>query len=170
MKNRKLVISSCIVRYSVLIVLIIVLLAGGIIILFDNGEVEGWQTISLPQAGTMQIPPEWHCYEENDYVYIVDENDTLIMFQDFDTEEGDSEIAESYKFLKDIKYHDFVEDIGSGFSNGASYGKMLISCEGTEYEKYYIQIVDDKFIKLIVWTDSIDEETVAKIAKTYNMT
>ena len=150
-------------------ILTVTLVVGALFVIFECGSVKGWQTISLPQAGTMQIPPEWHCYEENDYVYIADENDTLIMFQDFDTEE-DSEIAESYKFLKDIQYHDLVEGIGTGFSNGASYGKMLISCEGTEYEKYYIQIVDDKFIKLIVWSESIDEKTVEKIAKTYEST
>ncbi len=92
------------VRNAIYIILSITLIIAGIAIVFEGDEVEGWQTISFPNVGTIQILLEWRCYEENDCVYIVDENDSLIMFQSYSYPENDSSgIEKSNKYIEGIQ-------------------------------------------------------------------
>lgn len=129
---------------------------------------DDWQTVSFSGFGTLKIPSEWRCYEEQDYIYIVDSNDVPIMIQSYsyasilDNEAG---IVESNKYVDSIQCIQSLTD--TGLSNGITYGKILISYDGEQREVFYLEIVDDTCLQLLILDKSLDEAMVRKIAKTY---
>ncbi len=55
----------------------------------------------------------------------------------------------------------------SVYSNGAIYGKNLLLQNGEKKEKYYLQIGYEELVEFIIWDDTIDLESIKKIAKTF---
>lgn len=127
---------------------------------------EGWKEISIRNIGTLKIPSEWACYEEDGKLYFVDENQIPAMIETHSYcsgFEGDSpgdvdsnRFFDNYRCLRHIS--------STVFSNGAVYGEYLIEINSNQHQYYFLDLGGEETISLIIWDDTIDIEFVKKIA------
>lgn len=127
-----------------------------------------WEDVIIYGSGSISMPSDWRCFEEQGYTYIVDNNNIPMMIQSYSfagIEDGSEGEAESNKYAENFQSIKVLTS--TGLSNGATYGKMLVSCNGNNYERFYIDITVEVPMQFIVWSDSIDEKMVKNIAKSY---
>lgn len=129
---------------------------------------EDWKDVIIDGSGTLSVPYNWQCFEEQGYTYIVDSNGTPMMVQSYSfagIDDGSEGVAESNKYAENVQSIKLLTS--AVLSNGAIYGKMFISCNGKTHERFYIDITGEVSMQFIVWSESIDEKMVKTIAKSY---
>lgn len=152
-------------KKRLLIAIIIVIL-----ICSCSNKYKGWQTIDIEKCGTLKIPNEWSCIEENGLLYFLDENMELIAFQ---TESRTVAYVEEQQYgeLESNKYFDEVQNLAllssCMYGNGACQGKHLLKIDGEQHTRYYIKFGYDRSILMIFWDESITEDLTIKIANSF---
>lgn len=128
-----------------------------------------WKEIAIHDLGTIKIPKEWTSYEENNLIYIIDENKSPVMIQTNSVcgYEDDSGIQESNRFYKDVMAMKTIES--TLFSNSAIFGTILVSHDSVESEKLFIDLYggDTEYISFIIWDENYDKDFAKKVAKSY---
>ena len=125
-----------------------------------------WQTIYLPECGTLKIPEDWRMFEKDDRIYIVDADDQPVMIQVLSwcgIEDGEQGIAESNAYFEDVIPMKCLSS--AVFSNSAAYGEVLVSCENIQSTKLFLDLPPSEMF--IVWDETVDMEMLITIAKTF---
>lgn len=142
-----------------------------IIIVFtacSTSQYDGWKTINIDNCGALKIPEEWLFYEENGFIYFTDVDANPIMIQTFSysgIDENQHGKEESNKFFSKVIN---IKTLTSAvLSNGAIYGKALVEKDDCESEKYYLELGYERKILLIIWEETLNDELVKKIARSF---
>ncbi len=134
----------------------------------SNATTKNWQTISIPGCGTMKIPEDWQMFEEDDRIYIVDADDRPIMIQTLSycgSKDGQQGPAESNAYFENVTPMKYLSS--AVLSNCAVYGEMLVSYEGTQSTKLFLDVGYDPSIEFIVWDETVDMDMLVTIAETF---
>lgn len=144
------------------LILCIVLFAVGC----SRASTRHWQTIYLPECGTLKIPEDWRMFEKDDRIYIVDADDQPVMIQVLswcgidDDQQG---VAESNAYFEDVIPMKCLSS--AVFSNSAAYGEVLVSCENIQSTKLFLDLPPSEMF--IVWDETVDLDMLRTIAKTF---
>lgn len=128
----------------------------------------GWQTIEIPNCGTLQLPADWSYYEKDGLVYILDHAQNPVMIQTKSYPDVDGRIpgaTESNDFFTEVTNLQILTS--AVFSNGAIYGTYLTEHNGNQSEKLFLSIGYIRTIDLLVWDETMDEEMLKTIANTF---
>lgn len=129
---------------------------------------DGWNDLAIDSCGTLKIPPNWQTYIVDDLLYIVDENKKPVMIQTHShagIEDGDFGEVESNAFFEEVRCLKFVS--GEVFSNGAFYGRVTVEKNGMQSQQYILEFEGATRVSIVVWDDTIEDELVKKIAKSF---
>lgn len=128
---------------------------------------EGWKDVELANCGTIKVPAGWMKCEHNGKVYLTDkpleeENCTIYFFQSFT-------VQDSTVFSENIEWIDCLSS--EVFSDGAGVGKARLSFDGVIQDVLYfwLPLSDGRDADFFAMDESIDEDTVRKIAKSFEM-
>ena len=122
-----------------------------------SSDTDDRRELTIAGCGTVKIPATWNAFEKDGIVYVT-ENDTPIMI----TTKCSGE-KESNMYYKDYIYVDFISS--AVLSNGVIYGKCKCIYNDRTVELYYLDLNSN--VCFLVWNQSIDKDTIVKIAKTF---
>ncbi len=136
-------------------------------------EYENWKKVEIKEIGSVKIPNEWVVAYSEGKLYITDKSlenaDCNVFFlqtNSFSSFEGEKGIVESNKFCENLQ--NLQTKTSAVFSNSAIYGTMLFSVDGTEEEMRYLYLpTENTRILLVSWHNAVDQDTLLKIAKSY---
>jgi hypothetical protein len=128
-----------------------------------------WQSISIPEVGTFRVPGDWIVTQSNNVVYITDkpiDEEGYKIYLIGKTEDGRNRVPYS-EYFENIEYIKSVR--GVIYSNSALFSIHKINVNGNIVEKYIITLSNTtKDIDLLAWDNLIDENTMKKIAQSYD--
>lgn len=131
-------------------------------------DYDGWNTLTIDSCGTIRVPQEWTSYEKDGLLYILDKNQSPIMIETHSYsgfEENEQGTMESNDFYENLVSSRTLSS--SVLSNGAIYGEVLMQCGEAKTQNYYLELGYDQRILLVVWDNTIDENTIKKIAASF---
>lgn len=148
-----------------IVILLIVLFAS-----CSEEYADDWKKIEIDDCGILAIPSDWIFFEEDGYYYITDQNDVPIMIQTY-SNVVDTDMDKINSVTESNKYYDDVKEIKSVrsevLSNGVCYGVSLMRRDGKDSERYMLELYNDKTVVFVVWSDTVTEELLVKIAKSF---
>jgi hypothetical protein len=138
-----------------------------------------WQSVSISGFGTFKVPKKWILTQIENVIYFTDEfldNEGYKIIL-FGVIRKGNDIKDYYDFF-DYKIFENVEhietiDYGVVYSNSARYWVEKYKINGNFEKKYvleFLQFAQDNTIivvNLIVWDNSIKENTIIKIVKSF---
>ncbi len=132
---------------------------------------DGWNEITVPQIGSFKIPPDWTCHIDDNKIYLTHKDiteptiDNVYLAGTILTKE---KALPGWKVFDDsTEYVDTLK--GEIFSNSAYVGEGIYSTNNENVRRtffYMYQSMDEK-IYMMLMDDSVECETVEKIAKSY---
>lgn len=131
-------------------------------------KTSGWQTIEIPDCGTLKIPPDWTYYENEGWIYILDhaQKPAMIQTKSFPGVDGRTPgETESNDFFTEVTNLRLLTS--AVFSNGAIYGSYLTEHNGNQSEEFFLEIGYDRHVTLLVWDETMDEAMLKTIAHTF---
>lgn len=136
----------------------------------------GWQDVSVKYSGDFKIPANWIVTERDHLLFITDKNldesdvKYYLIQASYRTGTGsDSSKLESYTYSpEEIERLSYVI-----CANSSSYGKSVFEIDGQKVEKYFIDFSYEPSdpsanIRFIAFDDLLDEDTIYKIANSFD--
>ena len=147
--------------------LICVLIAALSIFLISCNSTEGWKTIKIENYGSIKVPENWEFSVVDGYMYISsnesgESKNVLVQFRDD---------VNNNKEFDDIEDFEWIVDENFSNSTGITKYKVLYK-DGSSAEKfalYFTSSDDYKSTEFICLDDSVSEDILKKIAKSYVM-
>lgn len=157
-------------------------ISGIVIIGFSTNYVryKDWKEVEIEDCGTIKIPKEWVMTEYDGRLYLsdkpLDEEDCTVYFVQSHSYPTSASIAagsdegavDTNLFSREVQM--LKSERSSVISNGAIYGEELYSVDGVEEKKLYLELSNLHYhtrVYLITWDESIDEDMLIKIAKSF---
>jgi len=130
----------------------------------------GWQTVAIPEFGTIKVPRDWHVTYVDQAMYLSDRPMTEEEYKiylagiDIDIMYPPSNLFPGAERLYVIR--------GAGQTNNAGYSLDRLSIDGIEVERFSISVftmdgLNMKTFSFIVWDDSVTERTIARITRSF---
>ncbi|MBQ9957583.1 MAG: hypothetical protein IJO89_00890 [Clostridia bacterium] len=147
--------------------LVSVILISCLLLLCSCNSTEGWKTIKIENYGSIKVPENWEFSVVDCYMYISsnesgESKNVLVQFRDD---------VNNNKEFDDIE--DFQDIVGEFFSNSTGITKYkVLYKDGSSAEKfvlYFTSSDDYKSTEFICLDDSVSEDVLKKIAKSYVM-
>ncbi|MBQ9847361.1 MAG: hypothetical protein IJO58_06095 [Clostridia bacterium] len=147
--------------------LVSVILISCLLLLCSCNSTEGWKTIKIENYGSIKVPENWEFSVVDGYMYISsnesgESKNVLVQFRDD---------VNNNKEFDDIE--DFQDIVGEFFSNSTGITKYkVLYKDGSSAEKfvlYFTSSDDYKSTEFICLDDSVSEDVLKKIAKSYVM-
>lgn len=127
-----------------------------------SSETENWKVVEIKGCGIIKIPNEWDCFVQDDVIYIMeDEKPKMISYKRTDQNESNA-------YYTNFKYIDFTTS--AVLSNSAIYGKAKYLYLDKEIERFYLDLgetTSGEWIEFLVWDETVSEELLISIAKTF---
>lgn len=124
----------------------------------------GWERLDLENVGSIKIPGEWSCYSDGEKIYITDQSKAPMLIQ---THSYAGSEAESNDYCKSFKSLKIIES--AVLSNSAEYGKVLVEMNGSQTERYFLDIgIGDDIMSFVVWDENIEKSLLLQIAESYS--
>jgi len=128
-----------------------------------------WQSVSISDVGTFRVPGDWIVTQSNNAVYITDKPIDEEGYKIYLIGKTQSNISLS-EYLENINDIKFMETVNStNYSNNASFSKSIYVINEIIEEKCVLTLHNsNKVIYLYAWDNLIDEDTMKKIAQSYD--
>lgn len=127
-----------------------------------------WQTVEIPNCGTLKLPADWIYYEKDGLIYILDHTKKPVMIETNsspgvdDRTPGETETNDFFTGVTNLRSLS-----STVISNGAIYGTFLTDFSGKASEKLFLNIGYDRTVTLLVWDETMDEKMLKTIAFTF---
>lgn len=149
------------------IILLIILLISGC-----SNQDETWKEVHVANAGSLKIPYEWVYNEKDGVMYLTNKNmddSSECKIYLIGMTYNEHELEPLYRCIApDMKYVKLISS--ETFSNSAIIGKNEYIINGQTYEKLFLNLYSsEKELYFIVLDNSIEYETVKKIARSFKM-
>ena len=155
----------------------IVLIVFALLIIICYNKLK-WKTVSIENIGSVKVPGEW-CFSQNDrYVYFTDipmkkgEAYNIYMVGVVSKPGFEWKHIPMSELFEDVKVEILNSFINSeGFSNSVLFGETEVAVDGKKTHKFELKLWEsnEQYLRLLVWDDSLDEELVRKIGKSFKM-
>lgn len=124
-------------------------------------ETASWQTVSLDDTITVKLPEHWQLVEEGGLIYVLNENEEPVMIESYRGRE-----LSSNKYVSDYYCNNYWKQVH--VNDSVEYGIVTVIHADEFKELWYLDLYfDEKDNLFVVWDTSVNERTVANIAKTY---
>ena len=124
---------------------------------------DGWDEVHIESIGFLKVPKSWYHLEKDGVSYIYDSEDNPVMIECNNFSKWRSnEVCEKYRHVDTVS--------SQVFPNHAMQGKSQIETTDKMEELFFIYLPNDSIdqsVRLFVWDSTISEETVIKIAKSF---
>ena len=141
---------------------------------------EGWQTVTILNAGTFQVPGDWVFTQQDNVIWLtdkpIDEEGYIIYFLGV-IDYSYSPSSSPYTINRTI--NSVISEISSfpsagEYVNGGYYGNSLRSwslstyvINGEKTSKYSVSLGFDPLIYMISWDNGVDSSTLRLIAESF---
>ena len=169
-----------------ILIAVIYIAAVLLVLLIYSKRYEGWKTVPITENITFKIPEEWVVTWENNPNWAVKQGDNVMYITDrpmneegykiylagtlldHDTYTAGDNYLYPYELFENVE---FIERVRSaGLSNSGMYFLKKYNISGNIETRYNLNMSNPPYkINFIAWDNSLDEDMIIKITKTFSM-